>query len=467
MPIDPVEAAKTGLDGLAGDRVRLDRVDDYDKGKHDPPYMPPSADAEYRLLAERAVTNWVPLIIKTPAQSLAVESYRHKGKSDETAPEWAEWQRNRMDARQNAVHRAALLYGQSFVTVIPDRKKPGRPVLRGVSPRRMWAGYTDPATDEFPVWAFEMEKPPTDGKTAPARLYDDTFVYELTVGGPKPLVRTRRKHGVTLDGEPVCPVVRFAIDIDLEGRVTGVVEPVIPIQNRINQSVFDLLVAQTFGSFKVRTIAGMAPPVELDADGKPVLDRNGRPKAKPITADAARFLVAKDPDTKFGTLDETPLDGFINAIELSTKHFAAVTQTPPHMLLGSLINLSAEALAAAEAAKTRFDDELKHVLGESWEAVFALMSSIMGLDEDREAQVAWKDVQSRSMAQLVDALGKAAQMLQVPVEILWSKIPGLTAADIEEARELRERQSDGAQLANALTRAQQPKTAEVPTDAAA
>ncbi|MFE6494131.1 phage portal protein [Streptomyces sp. NPDC057748] len=463
MPINPVDAAKRGLDEISSERTRLDKLDDYDKGKHAPPYMPPTADAEYKLLAERAVTNWVPLLVKTPAQALAVENYRHPGASDGTAPEWAEWQRNRMDARQNAVHRAALVYGQSFVVVVPDRVEKSRPAIRGVSPRRMWAGYEDPAADEFPVWAFEMEKAPEAGKTVPAKLYDDTYVYELKVGGVTPEVIRRWKHNMG-----VCPVVRFTPDIDLEGRVTGIVEPIIPIQDRVNQSVFDLLVAQTFGSFKVRTIAGMAPPIELDADGNPVLDGNGRPKAKPITADAARFLVAKDADTRFGTLDETPLDGFIASIELATRHLAAVTQTPPHYLLGSLINLSAEALAAAEAAKTRFDDELKHTFGESWEAVFRLMARVMGLDEDDSAQVAWKDVQSRSMAQTLDALGKAAQMLQVPVEILWTKIPGFTAADIEEARELREREGDTAQLADALTRAQQPKAApEVPADAAA
>ena len=34
------------------------------------------------------------------------------------------------------------------------------------------------------------------------------------------------------------------------------------------------------------------------------------------------------------------------------------------------------------------------------------------------------------MAQTVDALGKIAQMLQVPVEALWEKIPGVTDQDV-------------------------------------
>jgi hypothetical protein len=64
-----------------------------------------------------------------------------------------------------------------------------------------------------------------------------------------------------------CPVTRFAAAVDLEGRTLGVIEPMIALQNRINQTVFDLLVAQTYASTMVRTVTGMAPPMKRDADG--------------------------------------------------------------------------------------------------------------------------------------------------------------------------------------------------------
>src|SRR5690606_27622457 len=134
---------------------------------------------------------------------------------------------------------------------------------------------------------------------------------------------------------------------------------------------------------------------------------------------------------KFGTLDETPLDGYLDAVTSDIKQLAAVSQTPPHYLLGDMVNLSAEALAAAEAALTRSVKEMQRPLGESWELVLALAGAILGREYDPTAQVTWDDFESRSFSQIVDALGKAAQMLGIPVRALWSRIPGVTDADVE------------------------------------
>ncbi|MGP3940516.1 phage portal protein [Streptomyces sp. 6N106] len=460
-----------GLSGFASDRERLDRVDRYIRGEHDGPYTPPSASTEYKLLAQRAVSNWMPLLVKTPAQAMAVSGYRRAGVPDgETSPEWKAWQANRMDSRQTAVHRGGLGSGLAYVTV--QRDALGQPKARGVSARQLFAWYADPASDALPVWALEMPRRPDANNAkdvAKGWLYTATSVAEVLVSGGKDATITvvsTTAHGITLNGVPVCPVVRFAPDIDLEGRVTGVVEPMIPIQDRVNQTVFDLLVAQTFGSFKVRTVAGMAPEFQRDPEtGEILYDENGRAKPIPIRADASRFLVAPDADTKFAQLDETPLGGFLDAIEAGVKHLAAVSQTPPHYLLGSLVNLSAEALAAAEAALTRAVTEYQHAMGESWELVLALFGSILGQPYDPEAQVTWADFESRSLAQTVDALGKAVQMLQVPARAMWSRIPGVTDKDVEEWAQIAEEDNSEARLANAVTKAMAPAPEE-PANAA-
>ncbi|MFD9813992.1 phage portal protein [Streptomyces sp. NPDC059080] len=452
----PLEAAEQGFSKLQRDRERLDFIHRYLKGDHDGPYEPKHASAEYKLLAKRSVSNWLPLLVKTPAQALAVEGYRRHdaaGDSSATSAEWKVWQANRMDARQAAVHRAALGYGLAFVTVLPDPADPSRPVIRGVSPRLMYAEYADPAADETPLWALQVEDATSGDDETRAWFYDHTGVTELVMGGdsgPRVVAFAEHKMGV-------CPVVRFAPDIDLEGKVSGVVEPMIPIQDRINQTTFDLLVAQTFGSFKVRTISGMAPEFETDSDGRVIYDSlTGKPKVKPIQADASRFLVAPDPDTKFQQLDETPLGGFLEAIEAGVKTLAAVSQTPPHYLLGSLINLSAEALAAAEAALTRAVDEYKHLFGESWELVLRLCARLVGVEEDERAQVLWTDAESRSLSQTVDALGKAVQMLNVPARALWPRIPGVTSTDVEEWAQMAEDDDPALRLADSLTRATTP-----------
>ena len=60
----------------------------------------------------------------------------------------------------------------------------------------------------------------------------------------------------------------------------------------------------------------------------------------------------------------------MSALEAHIRHLAAITQTPPHYLLGSLVNLSAEALAAAESGLQRKIKEKREVLGEGYEQAF-------------------------------------------------------------------------------------------------
>jgi hypothetical protein len=51
--------------------------------------------------------------------------------------------------------------------------------------------------------------------------------------------------------------------------------------------------------------------------------------------------------------------------------------------------------------------------------------------DDTSAQVVWRDTEARSLAATVDALGKLTQMLGVPPQSLWERIPGVTQQDVE------------------------------------
>ena len=53
---------------------------------------------------------------------------------------------------------------------------------------------------------------------------------------------------------------------------------------------------------------------------------------------------------------------------------------------------------------------------------------------DFGAQVTWRDMESRSLAQISDALGKVAQMLEVPPQAVWHLIPGFSRSDVEDMR---------------------------------
>ncbi len=440
--------------------------DRYISGEHDEPYMPKDATQEYRLLAKRAVTNLVPLVIGTPAQGCYVDGIRTGDpSSDENPSEWDSWQRSGMDKRQGSVYRGAFGYGHSFVLAERDQNGDGH--MRALSPLRTAAGYDDPVNDDAPVAAIYVKRWPRSVKRGErhesvdgvARYWDEVDEYEI---GFKSLSEVTVVRRVGPHGAGECPVERFAPHVDLDGRTRGLVSSIIPLQNRINQTVFDLLVAQTFGSFKVRYATGMEPSYVLDPDtGEPKLDQNGEPVEKPVRAHLSRFMMAESPDTRFGELSETPLAGYIEAIDMGIRHLAAIEQIPPHHLLGQIANLSAEALNAAETALARKIEEFQHSFGESWERIFRLIGELEGNSTQADnfnTEVVWRDMGAQSLAQTSDALGKLSESLGVPKRGLWRRVPGVTQRELEEWGELLDQEPDRA-LASGNTRALAPREA--------
>ncbi|MFI5840555.1 phage portal protein [Catenuloplanes sp. NPDC051500] len=452
--------ARQLLATLHKDRDRLQRIDDYVQGEHDDPYMPISSDAEYRLLAERSVSNWMPLLLNTPAQAMYVDSVRRADKQlavGEQLSEWRHWQRSGLDARQLAIHKGALKFGHSFTLTEAVRKGRKRLVkTKGLSAMRTAALFEDAANDQTPIVAITVTAWPRDDKPGKARMFDETYEYEVTFGSlgdaDSVKVLTKTKHGAS-----ECPVTRFAAAVDLEGRTVGVIEPMIALQNRINQTVFDLLLAQSYQSSQVRYATGMAPPVKRDPEtGEVELDSAGNPIPLPINHNARRFLFAEDPDVKFGSLEATPLEGLIASIDMSIRHLAAISQTPPHHLLGQIANLSAEALEAAETALLRKVQEFRNSFGEAWERVFRLAAELEGDADGVDAyscEVLWRDMEMKSLAQSADGLGKLSAQLGIPARGLWPRVPGVTRNEVDEWERIAEESDSQLRLAQSITRA--------------
>lgn len=472
MARTPKSLAAELLAVIEDDEERLERIDNYIQGIQDEPYMPASADREYKLLAKRAVSNWMPLVINAPAQALYVDNFRPSRKVDNelSTPEWKHWQDSSLDAKQAAIYRAALGYGHSFT--LTEKRKDGRVVTKGLSPLRTAALFEDAATDLAPVAALHITRQPKLEEPGKARLWTETHEYQVTfktLSDDKSLtVEGKRAHGLKQN-----PVTRFAAAVDLEGRTVGVVEPMVPLQNRINQTIFDLLVAQTYASFKVRWVTGMAPPMQRqwfyrgdpvdagpDTSDPDYIESDWTLVETPVPMDhnAKRFLFAKDKDTHFGSLDETPLDGFIQSVDMSIRHLAAISQTPPHHLLGQIANLSAEALQAAETALSRKVNEFQKGFGESWERVFRLAAELSGQAgaDDFAGEVLWRDMENRSMAQSADALGKLADQLGIPRRGLWPRVPGVTANEIDQWNDMYDQEDIDGQLVDSLYKAVPP-----------
>ncbi|OYN81769.1 phage portal protein [Mycolicibacterium sphagni] len=406
-------------------REGLDKIARWVRGDQ-PDYLIQNASQEKRALLKLAKTPWLGLVVTHFTQALFVDGYKAEGAKDNSAGPWQTWHANNMQSRQIAIHRAALTYGYSFARVLPGVALDGadQAEIRGVSPRRLLALYEDQVNDEYPRYALELAN---NGKSV--RLYTDEFYYELKMSSPGsfPREQTIRKvrHGVG-----VCPFVRYVNMMDLDGFTMGEVEYLIPVASKIDKTDYDRLLAQHYNSWKVKTATGID---DLDAEATD----DERSRAKLILAHDD-ILMHGSHEARFGTLPETSLDGFIAAHTQDVEILATNAQVPVWVLNGSLANLSGDALTAATKSTIQKLYERQITFGSAHNQLLRLAAHVEGDSEgarDFTASVSWQDTSVRSLAQAVDAYGKAATMLGMPKEFLWGLIPGITQSDVERMRE--------------------------------
>lgn len=413
--------------------------------------VPQRASAEHRALADLARTPWLGLVVTNVAQAMYVDSVVTENGQDQEL--WKLWLDNDMARVQVANHYAMVSYGQSFGVVTPAEFSGTQSArIRCLSPNRMACMWTDPATDVYPELALEARS--ADADNTQYRLYDNQYIYHVVATNT---TDSYQVVGIDHHGVGVTPVCRFANSLDLDGNVTGEVTPFIPTAARINKTSYDRLLAQHFSSWKVRTIAGIDMPVDDDPDVEKSLVEQQKLKLS-----QEDLLISEDPGTKFGTLDGTLLDTFVNAWRSDIEALAAVSQTPAHALTGQLVNLSPEALAAARAPLTQKVWERQVSAGATYSRLLRLAASINGLDTqaaDPLVRVTWQDMEIRSMAQAVDALGKAASMLGIPKRALWNRIPGVERSDVQEWERLADQEQDADPI-NAVLRRHSAATAD-------
>lgn len=352
---------------------------------------------------------------------------------------------NDWDSRQISLVRNAVGHGLAYVRALPGKDpltNESSAVVRPVSAMRM-AAFFDDFDDEWPTSAIEgvIEGTEIEPKWR-VLYYDDDAVHTLELDGDGSSTDPKDWKYVAFEyhGLGVVPVVQWANQLDLDGNALGEIEPIIPLLRRIDQDTFDRLIVQRFGAWKVRYIAGLMRPGGGSAEEH----------RKKIELAMEDILIAPDKDTKFGTLDATPTTGYIEATDADLRVLAAVTQTPPHHLLGLSSNLQAEALAAAEAGLQRKSQEFKIFNAGAQVRLLRLVAKIVGNTREATAkniEVRYRDTESRSLVQAAQALSQLASGLGIPVEMLWDRVPNWTDDDTERAKQLIEQGTIDALLA--------------------
>jgi hypothetical protein len=436
------------------DRIDFDVVRRYVTGKQPiPAVVPTDAPPEVREMARISRINLIGIVVKALVESLYVDSFRvpelpdneveAEPSGDPLAEVWRTWQANRLDRGQSGLYRAVHTYGHGYMVVTPGRPYP---VSRPVSPRKMIAVYAE-ETDDYPVYALEKRR-------IGYRLYDDEAVYTLALDNSS---RWEMLGGPAAHGRDYCPVIRYLSESDLDlddepdlgeatGRygehttrlVAGEVAPLMTLQDQADVTTFSLRGAEWYSAFRQRWIVGWTP--------------ESRTEKMKMGASQAWTFADSPEDVRLGEFAQTELRGYLESRQATMKYGATLSQTPVHELIGELVNLSAEALTAAEAGRDRKVLLAKTALGESHELWAQTVGDYLGLDIPDEIETIWQDTSSRAFGAVVDGLGKLAAQLQIPPQALWERIPGVSRGDVRSWKKLAAEADSLAQLTGMLDR---------------
>lgn len=437
----------------------LELLQRYRQGDHPLPDNHPRAKDTFRQLQRKARSNYTGLVVESVRERARPVGFRSGGKGTQAMDKdaWDLWQANSLDAECGIVHAQSLTFGRSYVLVGPPDES-GFPVVTAEDPRQV-THVPDPVRRRKVRAALKMW---CDDETGwhHAVVYTEDIIYYYRKPkdrGYRPMFNQAKWQEDPEEGDGtgqaantigVVPMIPFINRPDVRPQGIGEFEDVLDIQDRINTVVFDRMVISRMQAFRQRWAKG----IKFE-------DENGNPTA-PFEPGADLLWGVEETDAQFGDFAETDLGPLLKATTSDVNDLAAITRTPPHYLLGALVNLSGDALKAAETGLISKVKDRMTEWGESWEQV----NRIAGKYTDRvvpiDAELMWADPESRSDAELADAATKKST-----VGVPWRQLmEDLNYSPTQIARMRTERAADAMlAVASQPVAAQQVQQANPPT----
>jgi Phage portal protein, SPP1 Gp6-like len=377
----------------------------------------------YRRFQNMSQTNLVAKVVDVASSRLAITGVR-SGEQETDEHLWDLWQRSEMDSEQETLFSTALALGVSYISVWPDDE--GIPTFYPEHPAQVVhvpvPGRPREVAAALKIFYDELTMFWT------AVMYTPEYIYKWYSLSAFDAVGSYSADDVEIIPNPygMIPIIPLRNRPTLTGWYYSEMRDAIPIQERINQTTLNMLVAQEAVAFPQRWATGL----ELDKD------ENGQ-AARPFKSSPDALWVAEDPEVKFGEFAESSFTAYLDSLRQDTEAIASVTNTPAFNL-GSHLRVppSAEALSAMESGLVKKIRQKQLQFGEAIEKAMRVAMVMEGKNPtDYESlEVIWSDPRVRSDAQVGDFAVKM-QAVGVPREAIWAEL-GATPQMIARWNEL-------------------------------
>lgn len=291
------------------------------------------------------------------------------------------WNANRMRTRAGEVHKEALKCGDAYVIVWPNAA--GDATLYPNRAANCTVEYDEEQHGRIVRAAKYWQA--TNKHLCLNLFYPDRiekYVSKDASEGALPDASgfVAAAESVVPNPFGVVPVFHFANNADLGDAGHSELDPAIAIQDGLNKSVLDMLVAMEYAAFRQRWAAGI--DTEFDASGKPL---------PPFKAGIEHIWVSDSTDARFGDFNTADLTQFLKVKDSFRVDMALVTGTPLHYFTPNIAGTrSSDSLRRTESrfiAKVR---DRQSSFGQVWSDIMSFALRVEGLG-DASLLTEWED----------------------------------------------------------------------------
>ena len=420
--------------------------EDYYEGRHKLTFASAQFRDAFASMLSAVSDNWIPLVINASVERLNPQGFTFGDSREGDREAWNIWQHSYMDADASLSFTEACKHGESYLLVWPVEEAARRGVF-GMNFARKSSQTPPQITVEHPSQMIVQRSGgdrrkieaafkcwiESDGSTH-GTLYLPKTIHRLKkhpdhgwIDRPGAVAESPNRLGIV----PVVPITNDPHMLGCRPPASIMASPhdapdvaiglgrsdqadIVSTVDQINKLLCDMMVASEVSAFKQRWATGLEVP--KDEDGNDV---------EPFKAAVDRlWLAPPDEDgqnnVRFGEFTATDLKNYTGAMESRIQSLAARTRTPPHYLLGSIVNASGDALKAAETGLASKVKGKAKSFGEGLEEAMRLAFAWMDDERasDKSAETKWGPFESRSESEYVDSLVKK-MAIGVPKEQLW------------------------------------------------
>lgn len=438
------------LDQFKAKRDGYNTARAYYEGKHQLTFASTKLNNAFGKLFKAFADNLMPTVVETVKDRLKLDGFTVAGAKQEDGSELTPptqdaldeiWRMNRLLIRANQVHLDSLIDGDSYVIIWPDRE--GRVTFY---PNRATAIVVD-YDDEQPGYIIRAAKcyQQGDKRYRLTLYYRDRIEKYITRHAVQDAYPDRAQAFVRYEtDEPwplpnaydKVPVFHFGNRVSIGMLGCTELAEAMPLQDALNKSIADMLVASEFYGVPQRWAVG------LEDDLTPEQLKRKYPLL------AGGVWASDNKDIKFGEFAAADISKFITVSETFRKEIARVSRTPLHYFALEGTFPSGESLRTAEGPLIRKVIDRQETWGAVWQDAmrFALMIDGKG---EIEPEPKWLNPETRDEDGEVQRAATKVTQLQIPYEQVWREM-GYNEKQIEKFAAARlERQQEQIELQRA------------------